>query len=133
MFRSPLRRPDTTNHLQQSLDGPKDRRRRNWIVALSVPGYVALVMFALMALLQPSLSHLSDAWTLATMPIGLISVLSWGFAPILAAIALVVFVIDAWQHRRPRRERAFLALLLVGSPVAWFLSNLINDAFHLLR
>jgi hypothetical protein len=24
-------------------------------------------------------------------------------------------------------------LLVFGSPVAWFLSNLINDAYHLLR
>jgi hypothetical protein len=122
-----------TNHMQEPLDGPKHRRRRKWIIALSVPGYVAFVTFALMASTQRILSDLSDAWLIPSMFIGLISVASWGFAPILTVIALVVFLIDVWRHRRPRRERVFLTLLLIGSPVAWFLSNLINDAFHLLR
>jgi hypothetical protein len=119
--------------MRESLDGRKDRRRRNWIIALSLPCYLAMVMFGLMASLQTIVSTASDAWMLPGMFIGLVGVASWAFGPILWLIALVVFAIDLWRHRRSRLERLFLTFFLVGSPVAWFVSNLINDAYHLLR
>ena len=75
----------------------------------------------------------SEWWLLVTVPVGVVGVFSWGFAPFLAVIGIVLFFRDPWRRQRSRHERVWLRLLVFGSPVAWFLSNLINDAYHLLR
>jgi ABC-type polysaccharide/polyol phosphate export permease len=112
------------------IDAARARRRRKWIVAFSLPGFVALVGFALMAWLQVGSS---EWWLLVTVPVGVVAVFCWVFAPFLAVIGLVLLLRDPWRRQRSRRERAWLRLLVFGSPVAWFLSNLIKDAYHLLR
>jgi ABC-type polysaccharide/polyol phosphate export permease len=112
------------------IDAPGARRRRKWIAAFSLPGFVALVAFALMAWLHVGSS---EWWLLVTVPVGVAGVFSWGFAPFLAVIGIVLFFRDPWRRQRSRHERVWLRLLVFGSPVAWFLSNLINDAYHLLR
>jgi hypothetical protein len=112
------------------IDAARARRRRKWIAALSLPGFVALVGFALMASVQVGSS---EWWLLITIPVGIVAVFCWGFAPFLALIGIVLLLWDPWRRQRSRRERAWLKLLVFGSPVAWFLSNLINDAYHLLR
>jgi hypothetical protein len=114
---------------------PSPARWRKWIIALSCPGYLALAGFGTIAWLDTMFKapERSLAWDLVLMPVGLIGVASWGFGPIFVLIALVVFVVDLWRHRRPRRERSFLALLIFGALVAWIGSNVVNDKFHLLR
>jgi hypothetical protein len=114
----------------ERIDAPRARRRRKWILAFSLPGFGALVGFALMAWLPVGSS---DWWLLVTMPVGVVAVFCWGFAPFLAVIGVVMFLRDPWRRQRSRPERAWLRLFVFGSPVAWFLSNLINDAYHLLR
>ena len=112
------------------IDVTRARRRRKWILAFSLPGFVALVMFALMASLPVGSS---EWWLLVAMPVGVVGVFCWGVAPFLAVIGIVLLLWDPWRRQRSRRERAWLRLLVFGSPVAWLLSNLINDAYHVLR
>ena len=112
------------------IDMARAKRRRTWIVALSLPGFVGLMTFALMAWLQQGSS---EWWLLVTVPVGVIAVFCWGCAPFLAVIGIVLFLWDPWRRQRSWRERAWLRSLVFGSPVAWFLSGLINDAYHLLK
>lgn len=56
-----------------------------------------------------------------------------GAGAFFALIALVILLRDPWQRERPRHERVGLLLLVLGSPVVWFASLAINDAYHLLR
>jgi len=86
-----------------------------------------------MAGLQSAHVTLSDPWDLLIMPIGLAGALSWGFGPFCILIALWLLLRDPWRRERPRAERIGLRLFVLGSPVAWFVSNLIIDAYHLLR
>jgi hypothetical protein len=74
----------------------------------------------------------SEWWLLVTAPVGMIGVLCWAVAPFLAVLSIVFFLRDPARLHAPH-ERAWLGLLAFGSPVAWFLSNLISDAFDLLR
>ena len=120
----------TTGPEVARIDPRKAKRRRNWIAAFSLPGFVALVAFGLMAWLPVGSS---DWWLLVTVPVGVAGVFCWGVAPFLALIGIVSCLRDPWRRQRPRRERVWLRALAFGSPVAWFLSNLINDAYHLLR
>jgi hypothetical protein len=99
-------------------------------VAWSLPGFFALGLFALMAALQSAQLNPSD---LVAFLIGLIGISSWGFAPFCTLIALWLLFRDRWRRERPRAERILLRLVVYGSPVAWIGSNLINDAYHLLR
>jgi len=103
------------------------------MVALALPGYLALGVFALMAGLQSAHLDPPDSWILLTMPIGLVGVLSWALAPFFVLIGLAMLFLDRWRGQRPRRERILLRLWVLGSPVAWIFSNVINDAAHLLR
>ena len=123
--------------MREVTDSPAEARRRRrrhwWIVAWSLPGFCALGVFALMAALQSAHLDPSDAWMLVTIPIGLIGVASWGFGPFCTLVALWLLFRDPWRRERPRWERIRLRLLVWGSPVAWFGSNLIADAYHLLR
>ncbi len=64
-----------------SIDAVKRRRRRRWIVACSLPGYVAFVAFGLMAWMQSSRVDLPEPWLLVIVPFGVISLLSWALAP----------------------------------------------------
>lgn len=112
------------------IDAARATRRRRWIAAFSLPGYVALVAFALMAWVGVGSS---DWWLLITVPVGVFAMFCWGFAPFFAVISIVLLLRDPWRRQRSRRERACLRLLVFGSPVAWFLSNGINDSYHLLR
>lgn len=112
------------------IDASRARRRRKWILAFSLPSFVALVTFALMASLPVGSS---EWWLLVAMPVGVVGVFCWGSAPFLAVIGIVLLLWDPWRRQRSRRERALLRVSVFGSPVAWFLSNLINDAYHLLR
>lgn len=99
----------------------------------SLPGYLALGGFALMAVLQSGTLTTSDAWSLVMFPIVLTGISSWGFAPFCTVIALWLLFRDPWRLDRPRPERVRLRMLVWGSPVAWIGSNLITDAYHLLR
>jgi hypothetical protein len=83
-----------------------------------------------MAALQSAQVNVPD---LVAFPIGLMGIASWGFAPFCTLIALALLFRDPWRRDRPRSERLWLRLLVWGSPAAWFGSNLINDAYHLLR
>src|SRR5258706_15130878 len=103
------------------IDAARARRRRKWIVAFSLPGFVALVTFALMAWLQAGSSEL---WLVVTLPVAVVGVFCWALAPFLAVIGIVLLLRDPWRRQRSRRERAWLRLLVFGSPVAWFVSNL---------
>jgi len=94
---------------------------------------VALVAFATGAWLQSSQFDPADSWMFVIMPVGVVSVLSWALAPFFFVIALAIFLVDLWRRERSRHEKAYLGLFVFGSPVAWFVSNLINDAYHLLR
>jgi len=111
----------------------RSSRRRRWIVACALPGYVALVAFALMAWAQSSHVDTPDALVLVMVPFAVLSVLAWALAPFVTVVDLVLLLRDPWRRERSRRERVRLTLLVLGSPVAWFLSNGILDAFHLLR
>ena len=120
------------------MDDPKEAatrssRRRRWIVVCALPGYIALVAFALMAWGQASHVDTPDALVLVMVPFAVLSVLCWGLAPFVTIVDLVLLLRDPWRRERSRRERVRLTLLVLGSPVAWFLSNGILDAFHLLR
>jgi hypothetical protein len=97
------------------IDAAKARRRRKWIVAFSLPGFVALVTFALMAWVHVGSS---EEWLLLTLPLGVVGVFCWVFAPFLAVIGIVLFLRDPWRRQRARHERAWLRLLVFGSPVA---------------
>lgn len=67
------------------------------------------------------------------LPFGVLSVLSWGLAPLFVLIALVLLIRDWWRPERPYRERIGLTLLVLGAAVAWFLATGIIDTYHLLR
>jgi hypothetical protein len=95
-----------------------------------LPGFFALALFALMAVLQ---SARIGALDLVTFPVGLIGIASWGGAPICTLVALWLLFRDPWRRQRSRGERIGLRLIALGSPLAWFGSNLISDAYHLLR
>jgi hypothetical protein len=99
----------------------------------SLPGYVALGAFALMAWGQSSYLNLPDALALVMVPFLILSVPAWAVAPFVTVVDLVLLLRDPWRRERPRRERIWLTLVVLGSPVAWFLSNLILDTYHLLR
>ena len=114
-------------------DAAKRRRRRNWIVACSLPGYVAFFAFALVAWMQTLHLEPPDSLILVTVAFGTITMLSWALAPFFVVIALVMLLRDRWRRERPRRQRMYLTLLVMGSPVAWILSNAIVDRYHLLR
>lgn len=114
-------------------DVVRRRKRRRWIVRWSLPGFFALGGFALMAAFQSADTNVSDAWMILTFPIALIGVASWAFGPFCTLIALWLLFRDPWRRQRPRAERIALTLLVLGSPVAWMGSNVINDAYHLLR
>jgi hypothetical protein len=130
----PLLSETGSSDMNQSTDTAKPgRRRRRWIVMCSLPGYVALATFALIAWMQSSRLDLPEPFDVVMMPFALISMLSWGLAPFFTLFALVILLWDLWRRERPCSERAWLTLVVLGSPVAWFLSNLINDKYHLLR
>lgn len=119
--------------MNESKDAAKRRRRRYWIVACSLPGYVALVALGLMAWGESSHVDPSEPLMFVIEPLLLVGVASWGLAPFFVLFALVILLRDPWRGERPRSERVGLTLLVFGSPVAWFLSNLIQDAYHMLR
>ena len=58
-----------------------------------------------------------------------------GLSPFLVQFLINLFMLlrDPWRRGRSRRERIGLTVLVLGSPVAWFIANLISDAYHLLR
>src|SRR6476469_9521153 len=111
----------------------RSSRRRRWILVCSLPGYLALVAFALMAWAQSSHLDVPDALALVMVPFAVLSVVAWALAPFVTVVDLVLLLRDPWRRERPRRERVRLTLLVLGSPVAWFLSNGILDTYHLLR
>lgn len=111
----------------------KARRRRNWIVALSLPGYLALTTFGLMAVIQSADFDPAEWLTLIALPVVVVGVLSWALGPFFSLISLVMFLWDLSRRDRRRRERVLHIFVVLGSVVAWILSNLINDAYHLLR
>ena len=121
------------DHMRGSTDAAKRTRRRNWIVALSLPGYLALLTFALAAWLEASHLDPPEWLTLVVVAFGLLTVLSWALTPFFVLFDLVLLLRDPWRRERSRLERVGLTLLVLGSPVAWFLGNAINDAYHLLR
>ena len=102
-------------------------------MAWALPGFLALGGFALMAALQEARVATSDAWLPLVIPIGVIGVASWGFGPFCWLVSLWLLFRDPWRRERPSGERLGLILLVWGSPIAWLGSNLINDAYHLLR
>jgi hypothetical protein len=119
--------------VDDSKDAARRRRRRRWIVLCSLPGYLALVAFALMAWGQSWQLDPPEPLLVVILPFLVLGVLSWGLAPFVTVLDLVLLLRDPWRRERPRRERIGLRLLVLGSPVAWFLSNGILDAYHLLR
>jgi hypothetical protein len=127
------RRTAHVSDVAQPVDARKARRRRSWIVAFALPGFVALIAFALMAWLQSSHLDPPEALLLVTLPIGVISMLCWGLGPFFFIADVIMFFRDPWRRQRPRHERVWLKVVVFGSPIAWFLSNLISDAYHLLR
>jgi hypothetical protein len=119
--------------LDPATDAKRRRRRRRWIVVWSLPGFLALGVFALMGALESAGVSQSDALFPVMFPIVLVGVASWGLGPFCTVVALWLLFRDPWRRERPKRERVQLRLLVWGSPVAWFASNLIADAYHLLR
>ena len=117
----------------EPFDAVKARRRRKWIVAFSLPGYVALITFAMMAALQASHLDPPEWTTLIFFPFAVVGVFFWGTGPGFFLINLFMLLRDPWRRGRSRRERIGLTVLVLGSPVAWFIANLISDAYHLLR
>jgi hypothetical protein len=112
-------------------DAAKARRRRKWIVALSLPAYITTVVFALLAWAQ---GVDFPEWTLlAIMPIVVTSLLCFVLAPFCFLIDLWVLFRDPYRRQRSRRERIGLRLLVLFSPAAWFVSARISDAYHLWR
>jgi hypothetical protein len=119
--------------LDPATDAKRRRRRRRWIVAWSLPGFLACGVFALMGALESSGASQSDALFPLMFPIVLAGVASWGVGPFCTLVALWLLFRDPWRRDRARRERISLRLLVWGSPIAWVGSNLIADAYHLLR
>jgi hypothetical protein len=119
--------------VSEAADARKARRRQTWIALFALPGHLALLAFALIALLQEMRIEPSDAWEIVIVPVMLIGVACWGFGPFLIVIGVVLWLRDPWRASRPRAERIRLKVLVWGSPVAWLLTNLISDRYHLLR
>ncbi len=86
-----------------------------------------------MAMGQSSHLELPEPLMFVIVPFLMVGVLCWGLAPFFALFALVILLRDPWRRERPRPERVGLTVLVFGSPVAWFLSNGIQDSYHLLR
>ena len=108
----------------------RQRRRRRWILALAVPGYISFFVIALMAWAPSDLPE----WTLVVvLPVGVAGVLSHIFAPVLFLIDLWVLFRDPWRKQRTRRERWGLRLFAIGSLPAWVISLGIADAYHVWR
>jgi len=80
-------------------------------------------------------AHVDPAgfWELVTTSVAMLGVVCWGVGPFSALIGIVLLLRDPWRRQRPRREKTWLRLLVIGSPIAWFLSNAIVDSYHLLR
>ena len=66
----PLARAAHVSDVAKPVDARKARRRRNWVVAFALPGFVAFIGFALMAWLQSSHFDPPEALLLVTLPIG---------------------------------------------------------------
>ena len=81
----------------------RSSRRRRWIVVCSLPGYIALVAFALMAWGQSSHVDTPDALVLVMVPFAVLSMLAWALAPFVTVVDLVLLLRDPWRRERPRR------------------------------
>jgi hypothetical protein len=81
------------------------KRRRQWMVAWSLPGFVALGVFTLLAAVASAGVSRADAWEPLALAVALIGVASWALGPFCTLVALWLLCRDPWRRQRPRGER----------------------------
>jgi hypothetical protein len=106
---------------------PEANRRRSWILAWSVPPYLALAFYGTIAVFHgahgPALPEAVEALVARAFMVGAL-VAGWSCAcgPVCCVVALVLLSKDRWRKDRSSLERFMLTVLVLGSWLAWVAS-----------